>query len=255
MREPRRPQDRQGRHIGRNITVNAWNISGEQRRAAYEDSIIPIVVVDILNGSATGRVVVEEIQRVPHRHMRIQPWTAHETNAEALPLDAGDALDRGHRLRLRSGRFITGTGIGTSTVIRFTPGMYPPLVARSLATPLAPNLPAPGSGQAEVLLHEMCHGLRQMRGREHFGEALGGGLRDVEELFAILVTNLYSSEKHARLRRDHEDGVLANPASWNNSPIIVGQVQRFREQLPDVCARLAAEVRAAFNPFRDVPVH
>src|SRR5262245_20384742 len=87
------------RAFGPNISVSAWNLRRQSDREQYEMEVATILAVDLLNGSQVGRVVIEAIWAVHGRHMRIQPWTAADENAEALPLEWRDATTCGERLR------------------------------------------------------------------------------------------------------------------------------------------------------------
>lgn len=232
--------------FGPNIIVDPWNIAAALR-ADYEEQVRTILAVDLLNGSRTGRVVIEAIWRIQGRFMRIQPWMARETNAEAVPLHEPDSFAPGAELLQfprgthRAGPRQFGSGVGTSTVVRFTPQMFA-MGAGGL------RRISFGDDQRAVLLHEMAHGLRQMRGRER-GRAMPGGLENEEEFFAILVANIFASEKGLALRRDHASGVLTNAAAWLVG-VHLSRIQNMRRDLPDVCASLAA-IGTPFNPFRD----
>src|SRR4051794_14239875 len=61
---------------------------------------------------------------------------------------------------------------------------------------------SPGMRDDEVLLHELVHGLRDMRG-QHSITAMSDGYDTVEEFMAILVSNIYASEVGRPLRGGH----------------------------------------------------
>lgn len=240
------------RQIGRNIVIDAWNIS-QAGRDRYEQEVSSILIVDLLNVSQVGRIVVEAIQAVNNRRMKIQPWTAHDSNAEAVPLDWRGSVARGEPLRDARGRAIAnagfGSGIGTSTVVRYNPSRWLPDVSS-----VFPSMPRPTvrNDRAEVLLHEVCHGLRQMLGLET-GRRMPNGLENDEEFFAILVTNIHSSQRSRPLGGSHGAGELRQPDSWLTDPVFRATIQRFRRQMPNFTARMA-QVGAHFNPFRDIPI-
>jgi hypothetical protein len=103
----------------------------------------------------------------------------------------------------RKGRI--GTGRGTDSIIRFTPQDFDS------------SNSVPGDGRDETLLHELVHGLRDARGQARCISLPEPALLrrkkrfrqdydDVEEFLAILITNIYRSEKkRPGLRRDHDD--------------------------------------------------
>ena len=87
---------------------------------------------------------------------------------------------------------------------------------------------------------------------------MGKGYDNAEEFAAILVTNVYLSEKkRTQLRANHSHGVLSDPDKFLDSPRVPvpgtrGLLGIFRLRQPELLAALAAIDRsiAAFNPFR-----
>ena len=87
---------------------------------------------------------------------------------------------------------------------------------------------------------------------------MGKGYDNAEEFAAILVTNVYLSEKkRTQLRANHGRGVLLDPDKFLDSPRVPvpgarGLLGIFRLRQPRLFAALAAIDRsiAAFNPFR-----
>lgn len=110
----------------------------------------------------------------------------------------------------------------------------------------------------EVLLHELCHSLRTVNGRNRFNSAgnllpMTGGFGNVEEFFAAMVTSVHSSE-------------LGRPALGNHGTWRLPSVDRLRKapfdtrlrQFNTSMAGFTADIRripasvAPFNPFRDI---
>lgn len=109
--------------------------------------------------------------------------------------------------------------------------------------------PDPGYDPAEMLLHELVHALREMSGRENT-LPMGRGFDTREEFFAILVTNIYSSERgrFRPLRADHGRGNLVDPQVWRDDAEIQTLILNFSYSNPSLTHRLA-RVQTAFNPF------
>jgi hypothetical protein len=77
---------------------------------------------------------------------------------------------------------ILGTGQGSDSAIHYTP------------VPKGTASSGPGSLSDEILLHELVHTGRQVKGIQNF-EAIHNGAQNEEEYLAIIVTNVYLSEK------------------------------------------------------------
>lgn len=114
----------------------------------------------------------------------------------------------------------------------------------------------PGSEMDEVLLHEMVHGVRKLSGHSNSWSEKHklrfGNYDDIEEVFAILVANIYRSEIGRKgLRKDHHGFVkiettdrrfLANAANR-------ARLARLRREQPEFFDALQ-DVEADFNPTR-----
>ena len=118
----------------------------------------------------------------------------------------------------------------------------------------------------EVLLHELCHAYAYMNGQAflsydrqgHLRSApMSGGFENINELFAILVTNVHSCELNLSPRGTHERGNF-----WTfprhryhvleERPYITF-LNEFWLRYPVLCQTLSqiSEAEAWFNPFRD----
>src|SRR6266853_1127061 len=136
-----------------------------------------------------------------------------------------------------------GTGTGSDTEIRFSPNTF-----------TAPGAPAgPGARPDEILLHEMVHGLRQMKGRAIFEQINGNpGMDNYEEFAAIVVSNVYRSElKIPQLRQDHH-GFLPLTGPDTAAASFKTTYQQYLNDMaieqPQLCRNLR-RVPSAFNPF------
>jgi hypothetical protein len=128
-----------------------------------------------------------------------------------------------------------GTGTGSSIIIRFTPRLFD-------------NPTGAGDRADEVLLHEMVHAVRYMHGKARCRNS-AGHMDSEEEVIAITITNMYSSEVGRPLRAHHGDySVLqSSPAEY---------IQQFEKELlsfwagqESMCKELAELTQPWFNPF------
>jgi hypothetical protein len=136
-----------------------------------------------------------------------------------------------------------GKGTGSDTEIRFSPSTF-----------TAPGAPTgPGARPDEILLHEMVHGLRQMKGRAIFEQINGNpGMDNYEEFAAIVISNVYRSElRIPQLRKDHGGFLpLAGPDAV--AATFKTTYQQYLTDMaieqPQLCQNLR-RVPGAFNPF------
>jgi hypothetical protein len=115
-----------------------------------------------------------------------------------------------------------------------------------------------GDKSDEILLHELLHAFRKVRGtynRAPFHKTPDKLYDDVEELWAILITNIYMSEKGSvKFRRDHA-GFVELPAKWATSdsfmrdPDFFNYLELFWIRESAVLGMIAAGP-AAFNPVK-----
>lgn len=116
-----------------------------------------------------------------------------------------------------------------------------------------------GKGSDEILLHEFLHAYRKVRGsynRAHFNVAPDKLYDDIEELWSILLTNIYMSEKGAtKFRRDHH-GFDELPAKWATSdsfmrdPDFFRYIELFWIRESALLTSIAVSSTAVFNPFK-----
>ncbi len=150
-----------------------------------------------------------------------------------------------------------------NTLVRYNPAMWTAdavAQVRFIAKPADFKL-APGVQKEEILLHEMVHGLRQMRGTTDFSTPKDQPHFDtVEEFMAIVVSNVYRSEmKRPGLRRDHW-GFEALPAAQQDPQTFLDQpatggdsnksrMLQFKRDNPEFFNDMKKSP-AAFNPFK-----
>ena len=131
-------------------------------------------------------------------------------------------------------------GGGADTIISFDPA-------------LAWNY-GPGGAPDEVLLHELVHAMRFVRGqasRCRF-DTPKGYAGDYEEFVAVVLANVYISETNRTLRRDH-DAYVPLPAGLSTSQAFYaqyrGQLANLKGEHPQLYNALKQATGIRFNPF------
>lgn len=247
------------RSFGPNIQVDGRSL-GARNAGDYETDVHRELV--LLMAFETGVAVIREIWS-KHRHLWIVPHRSRRDpiNADATPINeqAADAPHQpirdawdGHRLPAEG----TGTGRGSDVRVHYTPGVWDEDAFEWDGTArgnwfmwMGTFPPDPGADRAEALLHELVHADRMMSGRMNY-LPMGHRFDTREEFFAVLVTNMYSSERgpHRPLRADHFRGLLGDPDSWRTNPEFQTLIRDLTNSSPGLALRLV-RVKCAFNPF------
>ena len=246
---------------------------------AWADSVRGQLLVMMM--FRTGHAVISEIWAARTHHVTIRPYPHADENADATGASARHETPAGERIRDLDGSTmgtLRGSGRGTSSTVRYTPGRF-----RADTTLRVPHLGLMrpgvvingGDDQTVVLLHELSHSLRSLYGANE-SQAIrdaapgqGGGspvnplprrFENTEELFAITVGNVFCSERHLALRADHASvegagGVWQNQAlqveEFWREPTIYRHLQSAIARMPRLAQRLAS-IDTAFNPFREI---
>ena len=210
----------------------------------------------------TGSALLAEVDATDS-DVEIMPNWKQEINSHTTPSDDARATARGRPLDYDDRKIKTvgnvGEGGGSDSTINFTPGMYTGSV-------MAQEAKAPD----EVLFHELVHASRQMRGvRNEIPVNAGYGTQ--EEYLAVVLTNIYMSEKGQwRFRASHgawgedetpqganailqggdADWFLRNVQKVNLPPRQL--MENFKSGQPDFYNKLAylPPDRPKFNPVR-----
>lgn len=183
-----------------------WFPSAEAKAARdkWENSVDDLIAA--LSKKHVGWAVMKALHDSGHT-LNIVPNPAKDCNATTYPNSAQDAAKKGaeaeHCSKEAKGSNL-GTGKGTSSKITFSPGQW---VKNGQCA-----VGAAGRDGDEILLHEMCHAMRYAAGMRTSCFETPVGFGDYEELVAVTITNVYSSETNRTLRRDHE-GFAALPAT------------------------------------------
>jgi hypothetical protein len=249
--------------------TNAIEVFSEElpanKRANYDSAIYRIVAGQIYP-TQMGRILVQAIDRARAHLLRIAPYfpkNANDLNAFAAP-DSADANLR----TLANGTLQAGRG--ANSTIRFAPDLFAAFVSRQQG-----HLHDAGAMPHEVLYHEMVHSLRQMLGLAE-QIRLGANFDNTEEFYAILLANIYISERNNSLapanqedlRADHHSSEsifeqLRNGSEMlnRNSRDLSGDflripgnatvINRLIAEQPTFCSQVAG-VNCGFNPIRRV---
>ena len=205
--------------------------------------------LDLISHSSTGSALLQAIQRTGKR-MAIKPWKSAGFNATASPLDPRNAGARAKPIFDGS----AGTGEGSAAEIRYSPDMW------GFGGSAASTYPAtsPGAGRTAVLFHEMAHGYRQMNGHWYKGPL--AGYDDEEELFAILLSNIFVTDPSTltpgrTLRADHQGfntlaAALSTSKGFLQNAANRQLVLKFTVQEPGLTNALR-NVNASFNPIKE----
>ena len=232
-----------GGQQGMTLTIRSRGSDAQQMR--YRVSIER--VLEQIRRTRTGRIVLKTLEASPRRVV-ISPYTRAlrnrlGPNASATPGNE-DA----------SGTFGAGrTASGTGSFVNFSPGVI--------------NWHSPGGTDDEVLLHELCHSLRQTQGAERYSRNAAGnrvltpmiqgsggrvGFDNIEEFFAIMVTSIHSSELGRRPRGNHSRSGIPNPDVLRRRPYST-RLRQISVRMPELYRSLRSidRITAPFNPFRD----
>lgn len=240
-----------------------------------------------------GWAVIRAIMDFPRKTVRIVPYSAADRqlkggdNAYARPIAGVDAAPSGEA-RFQGGdddsstprddRFVQlaglGTGLGSDAEVHFTAEVFPSIPKCSLQTnsgPCRPPWTAENRGADDFLLHELVHALRMIRGQLNQIPAWVKGYDNEEEFFAILIQNIYASEKGMRvLRADHTSAAMDRSLRTSEDFLGKGKgssqmtmellmnrylVNKFVCQNFDLARNLDGRVNAEFNPVFEYLKH
>lgn len=232
-----------------NITIDGmmylpYYAHGRMYEGRWNPSAYEFAVKHHLDRALRSRTGVV-LKRYLTRNLRIEPNPdLYEVNAYVVPtnLEASTPLGQTPR-RSDDGRPISGVGLGTGegsdAKMYFTPAVW---VRRSQLAGYAPD---------EVLVHELVHAIRVMKGLQSYRH-MGGLWTDVEEFFAIAVANVYSSEIGRPLVGSHSTPtlILSHVRNFRRMYNYDELMDTMAREMPDFCADLAT-LRTRFNPFRN----
>ena len=170
--------------------------------------------------------------------------------------------------RFETTPFLRGRGGGSDSEVHFSVDTWQtqPTCSKTVTSACLPSIYAQNMGPDDILLHELVHSLREMHGQLTLYPTRTKGYDNEDEFFAILVQNIYASEKGITiLRRDHHGGsAIQRALSTSEGFLGKGQRPLSMEQLENrllvrkltnecfaLCSNIRTHVRAPFNPISE----
>jgi hypothetical protein len=249
--------------FGLNITINgnpfllAGQTAAERDAAVLRANQYQREVWDVFkqieqySHSDVGKLLMQEInQRTGGRSLVVVPMTPCEADARTTAELERRGTAQGEKYRSPGGRVVEGSGQGSDAVIRFEPRTFGNSACTQTADPGGHYHPD------DVLFHELVHALRYMQGKSLHARLPGTGFGNIEEFYAILITNIYVAEcgRSRDLRADsgpvfHEMSVLdawSKPYYENHKDLI----DRLCQSMEPFTRAIGEVARRSFNPLR-----
>lgn len=226
--------------------------------------------------SETGTALLNAIRRTG-KQITISPWQGAACNATASADSDVDATPAGYPVLKGGSSFeqlkdpslvrellglpeesLTGTGKGSTGVVRFSPSMF----GYGVSGACAPFAGSPGASPSQVLFHELAHAYRIAHGMFNTRPTIGGSVNytNMEEFFAVVLSNVLTSDPtyqtgNRTLRADHA-GFAALAPSLSTSKGFVTHIPN-RNKMRELVAtepeltRALGSVKSYFNPFSE----
>jgi hypothetical protein len=263
---------------------------GARLQNQYESDVY--VQLGRLAGTETGRAVFKALKlswATKKKFVRIVPYTEDdEDNACAVPIDGPDSRDaapKGASIYLGGADYVkspedermqtswyTGTGRGSNVELHYNP--------HRMGKPEENTCPRDGrtwSGgcpayegahhdKDDQLFHELVHAVRETRGEFNQVPTWNKDWMNEEEFFAVLVSNIYLSERGVKNLRGNYLGMGVLRPPLNTSEGFLGKggdpspdqlehrrmVKKFCADTSGLCQDICSKVLTAeFNPIRE----
>ena len=206
-------------------------------------------ITKTISHTFTGAAVLREISACKPRTVTISPFhplVDDPDDATTTPDDPDRATWIGRAQPDDDPEIVKIMGTGSNSAIHFTPGR--------------PEVVGPASKPDEVLLHELVHASRQMRG-VRFKGSVNKDFDNEEEFIAIVIDNIYLSEKgqtdlranhngHKRLPTGFRDHFLDNWQHLDQPPRWLIEAFRNRQLLLYHDLAKIPKWKAKWNPVR-----
>jgi hypothetical protein len=222
-------------YLAYGFTIDGAELNGWLAKFKYEQQVKG--VLERIAQTQTGKILFTAM-KATGRDLTIRPYTTTEEyrtggrdwacNAYAANTDPVKAGEKGKPFfadgepmvtnpRPGTPGVLSGEGKGIDVPVRFSASSY---MAGGVCQVIGDSVPgSPGSEPDEVLFHELVHAYAMMSGK-YFARPTFGKLEDygdVEEFFAILITNIYATDpnnpsKGRPLRADHVGYDKLDPA-------------------------------------------
>jgi Effector protein len=227
---------------------------GEDNIERYETTVQDLLRT-LETKSTVGKTIIQAISRSPKK-LRIIPLTITErygpTSRGTWPTPVKDAAasPKSFQVCYVGLPCYTGSGGGSDIILNFEPYSW-----NGFDTMIGHD---PGQDQEpdDVLLHELVHCLRMMRGQ--FAKyTIAGPFVDSEELLAVMIRNMYVAQVGRVKSLQAQYGPLvfqAMKGSWFNTVADFYHdhekvIEQFVREMPDICNSFGAMV-GFWNPFR-----
>jgi hypothetical protein len=206
---------------------------------------------------ATGRILLREIEgaaREKHVSVKIVPYRGDDLNAFASPhiadIVAATALGRPTYSSYHNAAFRgqVGSGKGANSRVEYSPWIF----TEPFEEGFRPD---------EALFHELVHASREMRGKFD-PTPVNVGYSDEEEYLAIVLANIYMSDKHqTTFRASHGDwpkGVVPTGANVvlaraDVSKFLTGNVQHANMKPDTLLENFRNSQRSFFDALAALP--
>ncbi len=205
-------------------------------------------------GRESGKALLREtnggftIQILPIDFLpSLKMWVKYHKNAVQLDDVPASAMSLGMYAGTRKNKTNrVGAGSGSDAQVFFSPERL--------------RSQGPGMNPDEILFHEMVHAIRATQGVSTTGFKMSNDYDNQEEFTAVVVTNIYLSEKkQTALRANHGSDVLKNSDKFLDSPEVPapgarGLIGNLRLRMPQFFGALASigPGMAKFNPLRQL---
>jgi hypothetical protein len=200
-----------------------WNV------LRYENVVLKLL--ETVDKSDVGGLVIKDLRRP----LMIRPFIwSPDNNAFTIPDSSVAATKAGSAVSCTTpGATAVGTGVGSNVTMWFKP-----------ANRLVPDA---------TLLHEIVHALRMMLGRRTCIPAAIDDFHRDEEYYAILIGNIFMSEKKRRLIRiSHKPAAKSwvdVTSPWDQFQIDPFLITEFGIEHSTLALDIGRKSKAAFNPF------
>lgn len=235
---------------GRDLVIDGGRDRTDDPRDGpfYEDAVGAVLRSIIEPPAQTGRLVLDRILEFAADHagrgVRIHTTRRRIHDAVTFGLDRAASPSTS----MHGDHFVC-RGHGAQSRIAYFPFEWP-----------LHGAGRPGETRDEILLHELVHAHNMQRGVTDLREMTldmrrpfrAGEFDDADDFVAVMVTNIYQSERGRPLRRDHRFGstsLTASSRSVGEDPGYAAFFRQFDLMAPDFVAELAA-IDAPFNPWR-----
>lgn len=227
---------------------------GEDNIERFETTVQDLMRT-IETKSTVGRTIIHAVNRSP-RKLRIIPLTIAErygpTSRASWPTAVKNAAASPHKAMICYVGMPCYIGIGGGSDIVLN---YEPYSWDGIDTMLGQD-PNSDAQPDDVLLHELVHCLRMMRGQLH-KYMVAGPFQDSEELLAVMIRNMYVAQtgRVNSLQAKYGAPVFERmTGSWFNTVTdfyhdYEQAIEKFCLEMPDVCNPFGT-MAGFWNPFR-----